>query len=137
VKHAEAPVSGESFEYAVRKDVRNNPIVREVDRERHRRMWRWAALALFFVPVLVFSVWRHAQLREYGYDVGALQDRIAIARKEQEHLALEVETLRSRARIERLAMQRLGMIEPGPEDQEVIERVTSSPPPPRTVVARR
>ena len=32
----------ETFEYAIKKDVRNNPIVREVDRDRHREMWRSA-----------------------------------------------------------------------------------------------
>ena len=26
----------ETFEYAIKKDVRNNPIVREIDRERNR-----------------------------------------------------------------------------------------------------
>ena len=29
----------EPFEYAIRKDVRNNPIVREVDQERQRELW--------------------------------------------------------------------------------------------------
>jgi hypothetical protein len=33
-------MASESFEYAVKKDVRNNPIVREVDRERHKDMFR-------------------------------------------------------------------------------------------------
>ena len=35
-----ATMTGESFEYEIKKDVRNNPIVREVDEERHREMWR-------------------------------------------------------------------------------------------------
>ena len=30
----------ESFEYAIRKDVRNNPIVREVDEARQRELWK-------------------------------------------------------------------------------------------------
>ena len=33
-------MTAETFEYAIKKDVRNNPIVREVDRERHREMCR-------------------------------------------------------------------------------------------------
>ena len=35
----------ETFEYAVRKDVRNNPIVREVDTERQVEMWKTLGLA--------------------------------------------------------------------------------------------
>ena len=53
------------------------------------------------------------------------------------HLRLEIETLRSPARIERLATGRLHMVAPGPEDASVIERVIPAPPPPRSVVARR
>ena len=32
--------SSEAFEYAIKKDVRNNPIVREVDERRLREQWR-------------------------------------------------------------------------------------------------
>ena len=37
------------FEYAIKKDVRNNPIVREVDRERHRELWRSVGIGAFLV----------------------------------------------------------------------------------------
>ena len=37
----------EPFEYAIKKDVRNNPIVREVDEERQREQWRSLAVAGF------------------------------------------------------------------------------------------
>jgi hypothetical protein len=33
---------GLDFEYAIKKDVRNNPIVREIDEERQRQLWRTA-----------------------------------------------------------------------------------------------
>ena len=36
----------------------NNPIVREVDRERHREMWRTAGIGLFLVSVLLFWAWQ-------------------------------------------------------------------------------
>src|SRR5690606_36367783 len=120
----------ESFEYAIKKDVRNNPVVRELDRERHREMWRSGLVGLFLVGVLVFSVWRQAVLLRHGYDVDELRTGIEQAEIEGRHLRLELETLRSRARIEALATGQLGMIEPGPEDREVIERVVPEPPPP-------
>ncbi len=45
-------MTGEAFEYAIKRDVRNNPIVREVDRERHRDMFRSTGVGVFLVVVL-------------------------------------------------------------------------------------
>jgi cell division protein FtsL len=53
------------------------------------------------------------------------------------HLRLENETLRAPARIEKLAIERLHMVAPGPDEAAVIERVLPTTPPPRSVVARR
>jgi cell division protein FtsL len=53
------------------------------------------------------------------------------------HLRLEAQTLRAPARIERIALGRLRMIAPKPEDASVIERIVESPAPPRSVVASR
>lgn len=127
----------DGFEYAIKKDVRNNPVVREIDRERHREMWRSGLVGLFFVAVLVFSVWRQAELLQHGYDSDELRTALEAEQRTARHLRLDLETLRSRARIERLATQQLGMVEPGPEDHEVIERVVPEAPPPRSIVARR
>ena len=51
-----ADMTAETFEYAIKKDVRNNPIVREVDRERHREMWRSTLIGAFLVLVLLFGL---------------------------------------------------------------------------------
>ena len=32
------------FEYAIKKDVRNNPIVREIDEERQQQLWQQGLL---------------------------------------------------------------------------------------------
>ena len=129
-------MSGE-FEYAIKKDVRNNPIVREVDRERHAEMWRSVAVGVFLVGVLLFSAWQHFELLRHGYQIEQMQKQRASEEEINRHLRLEIETLRSPARIERLATQRLGMVAPAADDATVIERVTSTPPPPKSVVARR
>jgi cell division protein FtsL len=137
--NAPRPGSGqaESFEYAIKKDVRNNPVVRELDRERHREMWRSGMVGLFLVCVLVFSVWRQAELLQHTQDVDGLRRDIATAAEERGHLELELASLRSHARIEEMAQRTLGMIEPGPDDREVLERVVPAEPPPGSVVARR
>ena len=56
-------MTGESFEWAIKKDVRNNPIVREVDRERHREMFRSVSISVFLVLVVLFSEWQQLELR--------------------------------------------------------------------------
>jgi len=129
-------MSGE-FEYAIKKDVRNNPIVREVDRERHLEMWRSVGVGVFLVAVLLFSAWQHFELLRHGYRIEEMQKERSAEEEINRHLRLEIDTLRSPARIERLATQRLGMVAPKAEDATVIERVTSPPPPPKSVVARR
>ena len=130
-------MTSETFEYAIKKDVRNNPIVREVDRERNRELWTSAALGAFLVLVLLFSAWQHFELLRHGYRFEQMQRERAAAEEINRHLRLEIETLRAPARIERLATSRLGMVAPGPDDASVIERVVPAPPPPRSVVARR
>ena len=45
----------EAFEYAIKKDIRNNAIVREIDRSRQRELWRWTAVGAFFARRFVVS----------------------------------------------------------------------------------
>jgi cell division protein FtsL len=130
-------MADETFEYAIKKDVRNNPIVREIDRDRHRELWRSAVICVFLVLVLLFSAWQHFELLQHGYRLEQMQRERAAEEEIARHLRLEIETLRSPARIERLALGRLQMVAPGPNDAEVIERVLPAPAPPRSVVARR
>src|SRR6476646_3460210 len=130
-------MSGMDFEYAIKKDIRNNPIVREVDEARQRQLWRSMGIGLFLVAVLLFSAWQHFELLRHGYRIEQMQKERAAEEEINRHLRLEIDTLRSPARIERLATGRLGMVTPKADDATVIERVTSTPPPPKSVVARR
>jgi cell division protein FtsL len=130
-------MTAETFEYAIKKDVRNNPIVREVDRERHREMWRSTLIGVFLVLVLLFSAWQHFELLRHGYRLEQMQRERASEEAVNRHLRLEIETLRSPARIERMAMGRLRMVAPSADDAIVIERVIQTAAPPRSVVARR
>ena len=130
-------MTAETFEWAIKKDVRNNPIVREVDRERHREMWRSTLIGVFLVLVLLFSAWQHFELLRHGYRQEQMQRERANEDAINRHLRLEIETLRSPARIERMATGRLHMIAPSADDAIVIERVIQTPAPPRSVVARR
>ncbi|MGE3956821.1 MAG: cell division protein FtsL [Vicinamibacterales bacterium] len=127
----------ETFEYAVRKDVRNNPIVREVDAARQAEMWKTLALALLVVLAVMFWTWQHFELLRHGYRLEELQKAQAEEESLTRKLKLQIETLRSPKRIETLARGRLKLVTPGREDAVVIERVVPAEPPAKSVVARR
>jgi cell division protein FtsL len=129
--------NAESFEYAIRKDVRNNPIVREVDEERHRELWQSAGIGVVLVLVLLFSAWQKLELLRHGYRLEQMQRDRAVEADINRHLRLEVETLRAPQRIQKLATERLGMVTPGPDDAQVLERVVPPSAPARSVVAAR
>src|SRR5438046_8947901 len=113
-------MTGEAFEYAIKKDVRNNPIVREVDQERHREMWRSLSIGVFLVVVLLFSAWQHFELLAHGYRIEELQMQRAAEAEVARHLRLEIESLRSPEVIEKEATEQLHMVAPGPDDATVI-----------------
>jgi cell division protein FtsL len=130
-------MSGESFEWAIKKDVRNNPIVREVDRERHRDMWRSVGFSVVVVIVLVFTAWQQFELQQYGYRTEQTQKALTEEGIIRRRLKLEIEMVQAPAHIESIATGKLHMIEPGPDDSAVIERVVESSAPPKSVVAQR
>ena len=126
----------ESFEYAVKKDVKNNPIVREVDRERHRDMFRHILFGAGLVIVVLFWAWQHFELLRHGYRVEQMQQELMAEQETNRHLRLETETLASPARIEREA-RRIGLGPATPADTVVVERVLRAAPLPKSVVASR
>ena len=127
----------EPFEYAIKKDVRNNPIVREVDEARQRQLWKSAGVAGFLVIALLFSAWQHFELLRHGYQIEEL-NRARAAEEEAGHqLRLEIETLRSPKRIETLATESLHLVAPSAGEAVVLERVQPADPPAKSVIARR
>jgi len=127
----------EPFEYAIKKDVRNNPIVREVDEARQRELWKSAGVAGFLVMVLLFSAWQHFELLRHGYQIEELNRERAAEEEAGQQLRLEINTLRSPKRIETLATERLHLVAPSAEEAVVLERVQPADPPAKSVIARR
>jgi len=125
------------FEYAIKKDVRNNPIVREVDEARQQQLWRSAAIGGFLVLVILFSAWQHFELLRHGYEIQRMQRERAAEEDVNRHLRLEIETLRSPSRIEWIATKDLHLVTPTREQAIVLERVTPSAPPEKSIVAAR
>jgi len=127
----------EPFENAIRKDVRNNPIVREVDETRQRELWKSASLAGFLVVVLLFSAWQHFEILRHGYQIEEINRERAAEEEVGRQLRLEIDTLKSPQRIEKLATERLHLVAPTSEEAVVIERVQPADPPAKSVIAER
>src|SRR5918995_5577275 len=108
--------SSETFEYAIKKDVRNNPIVREVDEDRQRELWKSVGVAGFLVLVLLFSAWQHFELLRHGYQAEELQRLRASEEETGRRLRLEIDTLKSPQRIEALATEQLDLVTPSRDE---------------------
>jgi cell division protein FtsL len=127
----------EPFEYAIRKDVRNNPIVRELDKVRQQELWTSVGMAAFLVLVLLVSAWQHFELLQHGYEVEQMQRERAVEEDAARQLRLEIETLRSLKRVEMLATGELHLVAPTADQAIVIERVMPADPASTAIVARR
>ena len=129
-------MSGMDFEYAIKKDVRNNPIVREVDSERQRQLWKSLGIGALLVLVLLFSAWQNFELVQHGYRLQKLQEQKAAELEVNRHLRLEVETLRAPERIEQRAKE-LNLVTPPRDQAIVIERVAPTKPADKSIVAAK
>ncbi|MCE2542673.1 MAG: cell division protein FtsL [Acidobacteria bacterium] len=125
------------FDYVGRRDIPNNPIVREVDKARQRELWRSAAVGVFLVFVLLFSAWQHFELLQLGYRIEQMQQDRAREMEINRHLRLEVETLQAPDRVERIATEQLDMVTPGSDEAIVLERVAPAAAPDASLVAAR
>ena len=124
-------------EYDIRRDIRNNPIEREIDRVRQRELWRSGAVGVCLVAVLLFSAWQHFELLRHGYEIEQMEQNRALEIELNRHLRLEIETLRSLRRIEQIATEELNLVAPTPAEAQVIERIAPAAPPDRSVVVSR
>lgn len=124
-------------EYDIRRDIRNNPIEREIDRVRQRELWRSGAVGVCLVAVLLFSAWQHFELLRHGYEIEQMEQNRALELELNRHLRLEIETLRSLRRIEQIATEELNLVAPTPAEAQVIERIAPAAPPDRSVVVSR
>ena len=112
------------IEYAIKKDVRNNPIVREADRRQREDFMRTAGVWALIVLMALFAAWQHFQLLRHGFQIEKLQHERVEEETINRRLRLMVETLKAPERIERIATTQLHMVVPPAGSTLVIERVT-------------
>jgi len=126
------------FEYAIKMDVRNNPIVREIDESRQRELWRWVAIGVCLVIVVLFSLWQRFTVMRVGTEIEQMERALQEEREVNRQLRLDVETLTAPRRIAKLAAARpLNMVMPDRASTLILERATVTQPPSSSMVATR
>jgi len=123
------------LEYAIKKDIRNNPVVREIDLQQKREFLRTLVLACLIVSMLLFSAWQHSEIVLSGYRLEELRARVAEEESRNRQLKLELEVWKRPQAIEERAISTLHMVRPTEKDTIVIERVQSATPS-KSVVAK-
>ena len=93
------------FEHAIKMDVRNNPIVRELDQARQRELWRWMLVGGALVGVILFSLWQRFSVMRVATQIESTERELTQARELQRRLRLDVERLSAPSRIEQLALR--------------------------------
>ncbi len=111
------------LEYAIKQDVRNNPVVREVDRAQKREFFRtlwWAAL---LVGMLMFALAPRTNLLTNGYELEKIRKDLAEEQIYQRQYLLEIATLRRPREVQKRAASELQMVEPTEHGTIMLERV--------------
>jgi len=122
------------LEYAIKKDIRNNPVVREIDLEQKREFRRMLVMAGLIVAMLLFSAWQHYEVVRGGYEMEKVRTKLAEEESLNRKLRLELETQRRPQELEERAERLLQMQLPSERNTLVIERVRSATPG-KTIVA--
>jgi hypothetical protein len=123
------------LEYAIKKDIRNNPIVRQIDREQKREFRRMLALGGAMIGMLLFAASQPFKVQTSGYEIERLRQQLAEEQSLHRKLTLEVETWRAPELLERRATRELHMVAPTSAEMIVLEVVPPSSPPDRSIVA--
>ena len=114
---------GQSF--TLTKAVRNEQLVRELDRKRHRELFWVAFLGVVLTAAVMVYAWPHFEMIRLGYRMEELRQRRDELVEVKHHLELQHATESDPARIESIAKSELGMVYPGAEQILVLEPIGS------------
>ena len=121
-------------EYAIKKDIRNNPVVREIDEAQRREFLRTLTNVALIVGMLLFAAFQHYNITNNGYVVSGLETERATEVALNRRLRLELEMRRAPQTIETRALGELRMVWPTSKDTLIIEQAPSAVPA-KTIVA--
>ena len=124
------------LEFAIKQDIRNNPVVREVDAVQRREFFRLLGGAAAVLIMLLVVLWPRLSQQRQSYRLEDLREELAKEKQLNRKYILELETMLRPQILEQRAAH-LGMIFPSENDTVILERVPPSPRPNRGIVAAR
>ena len=98
--------------YAVRRPVENVYLVRERDRKRTRELLALVLAVLPPMAVLFAAVWANLETVRVGYQLERLETQREVLVRRQRNLLAEKAAVSSLARVETIARQKLGLVDP-------------------------
>jgi len=124
------------LEFAIKQDIRNNPVVREVDAVQRREFFRLLGGAAAVLITVLVVLWPRLSQQRQSYRLEDLREDLAKEKQLNRKYILELETMLQPQLLEQRASD-LGMILPSENDTVILERVAPSPRPNRGIVAAR
>ena len=116
------------LEFAIKKDICNNPIVREVDVQQKREFRQTLGVIALVVTMLLFWAWPHLQVvRSEGWIEG-LRMELQEAEARNRHLRLELATVSAPKTVDERARHTLHLVSPTEKDTVIVERVQPARP---------
>jgi cell division protein FtsL len=112
--------------FALTRPVRNEQLVRELDRKRHRELFMVALTGLVLTLAVFVYAWPHFEMIRLGYRMEELRERRDELLEARRHLELQRATEEDPARIEKIAIEQLGMIYPDDAHELVLEPLGSA-----------
>ena len=89
---------------------------------------RWMVIAAAAVVVLMLYVGGKVQLVRMGYRIEALEKQKQELEQANRALQIEASSLSAPARVEEIAVKRLGMVRPPKENVVVVKRISGAAP---------
>jgi cell division protein FtsL len=120
------------LEFAIKKDIRNNPIVREVDVQQKHEFRQTLAVVATVVAMLLFWAWPHLQVVKEASKIQNLRLALQAAEARNGHLRLELATLTAPEQVDQRA-RKARFVSPTEKDTLIVERVEPARPSPSIV----
>lgn len=113
------------YRFLLSKEVRNEQLVRQLDRKRHRELFMAAITGLVLTLAVIAYAWPHFELIRLGYRMEELRSQRERLVDIKRHLELQRATEVAPDRIERIAVEELGMVYPDRERTVYLEILQS------------
>ncbi len=94
------------------KPVKNEQLVRELDRKRHRELFMVALTGLVLTAAVIAYAWPHFEMIRLGYRMEELREKREELVEQKRHLELQRATEVAPLRIETIAREELHMVYP-------------------------